>query len=264
MSEELNQNTEQEAPEQKEISPVEQKALELGWRPKEEFSGNEEDFIDAKEFVARQPFFEKISHQNKQIKELHKSLEAFKQHYTMVEKSAYERALQDLKASRRQALTDGDGDRFDAIDTEIKRVEKQVEILEDVRQAPVAETPDQLPPAFASWVSQNRWYETTKYMRDFADDFGKSLHARGMAPDEVLKEVTAAVKKEFPHKFTNPNRAAAPIVGTPGAGASPKRENLKAQLNEQELKIMNTLVRGEVLTEEKYLADLAATGRFKK
>ena len=35
--------------------PIETRALEMGWRPKEEFDGNEEDFIDAKEFVRRKP-----------------------------------------------------------------------------------------------------------------------------------------------------------------------------------------------------------------
>ena len=54
---EENQNLEQEAPE---LSPIEQKAIQMGWRPKEQFEGDEEEFIDAKEFVRRQPLFDRI------------------------------------------------------------------------------------------------------------------------------------------------------------------------------------------------------------
>lgn len=46
-------------------APYEAKALEMGWRPKEEWDGPEEDFIDAKEYVRRKSLFEKIEHQNK-------------------------------------------------------------------------------------------------------------------------------------------------------------------------------------------------------
>ena len=45
-----NQNQEAQP---KELSAIEQRAIEMGWRPQEEFNGDEEDFIDAKEFVRR-------------------------------------------------------------------------------------------------------------------------------------------------------------------------------------------------------------------
>ena len=57
---------EQTAPE---LSPIEQKALEMGWRPKEEFEGEEADFIDATEFVRRKPLFEKIDTVGKELRE---------------------------------------------------------------------------------------------------------------------------------------------------------------------------------------------------
>ena len=109
-----------------ERTPMEQKAMEMGWRPKDEFHGDEDDFIDAKEFVRRQPLFEKIEAQNKQIKNVTKALETFKQHYTKVEQAAVERALTMLKTQRKEALSDGDGDRFELLDDEIKKVEVKV------------------------------------------------------------------------------------------------------------------------------------------
>jgi cytochrome c556 len=61
-------------------SDIETRALEMGWRPKEEFEGSEDDFIDAKEFVRRKPLFEKIEHQSKELKQIKQALEACKGH----------------------------------------------------------------------------------------------------------------------------------------------------------------------------------------
>ena len=63
MDENLNQEQEQPT-----LSPIEEKAIQMGWRPKDQFEGDEEEFIDAKEFVRRQPLFDRIENQNKQLK----------------------------------------------------------------------------------------------------------------------------------------------------------------------------------------------------
>ena len=92
MSEELNQE-QLEQPSEPKHSEVELRAMEMGWRPKEEYNGDEENFIDAKEFVRRKPLFDKIEHQGKQIKAVTKALEALKTHYTRVEEAAVQKAI---------------------------------------------------------------------------------------------------------------------------------------------------------------------------
>ena len=255
MSEELsNEQGEQEV---SQVTEIEQKALEMGWRPKEEFDGNEAEFIDAKEFVRRQPLFDKISHQSREIKEVRKALEALKTHYTTVRESEYERALASLKTARKTALSDGDGDKFDQLDDEIKIVEKQVESIKAVKEAPIVQESNEHP-EFTSWKNQNRWYESTGYMRKFADDFGTELAARGVPPSEVLKQVAQAVKKEFPSKFVNANKENAAPVNSGASGSGQRSASIEGSLSEQERNIMNTLVRSGTITKEKYLADLKA------
>lgn len=251
---EQNQSTETttETSVEKEYSPIEQKALELGWRPKEEFDGDDEAFIDAKEFVRRQPLFDKISSQSREIKEVRKALDAFKQHYTVVQESAYQKALKELKSARAQAVSEGDGEKFDALDAEVKSVEKQVEVLKYAQVAPVS---GESHPEFEAWQNQNRWYSTTKYMREYADEYGAELHKKGYSPAEVLKAVSEAVKKEFPHKFVNPNKETAlPTQG--GTKSTRKVDNFESTLSQDEKRVMDTLVRANAITKEKYLADL--------
>jgi hypothetical protein len=234
---------------------IEQRALDMGWRPKDNFEGSEDDFIDAKEFVRRKPLFEKIDHQNRQIKAVTKALDEFKNHYTKVRENEFNRALNQLKEARKQAMTEGDGERFTAIDDQIKVVEQEVKVLQHEQTKPAVQE-EVVHPEFQSWKSRNPWYESTGYMRKFADDAGAQYHKSGMSPPEVLAAVEKAVRKEFPQKFVNPNKANAPLVesSSPTGGAKGKKDGF--ELNEQERKVMNDLVRTKVLTKEEYISDL--------
>lgn len=242
--------TEEGAPQ---YSELEQKALDMGWRPKEEFDGEEIDFVDAKEFISRKPLYDKISHQSKQIKNVSRSLDALKEHYTKVKETEYQNAVKTLKAQRKEALASGDADAFEEADDGIKKAEQQFAEIKEATQHTSVDEPV-LSPVFQNWKNRNPWYDASGYMRNFADDVGKRLHASGMNPDDILKEVEKSVRKEFPAKFSNPNKADAPDVGTNrGAG---KGKGAELQLSEQERRVMDTLVRGGHITKEKYIADL--------
>jgi len=256
MSEELNQE-QLEQPSEPKHSEVELRAMEMGWRPKEEYNGDEENFIDAKEFVRRKPLFDKIEHHGKQIKAVTKALEALKTHYTRVEEAAVQKAISQMKAQRKEALANGDGDSFELIDDEIKKAESSLAQIEKAREIPLVEE-EVVNPEWNAWQSRNSWYNTAPHMKVFADQVGATLAQRGMAPAEVLKEVEKAVRKEFPQKFTNPNKASAPDVDS--GGGKPKTVNKTDDgfMNEQEKKVMNDLVRTGVLTKEKYISDLKA------
>ena len=240
----------------KELSPIEQKAMEMGWRPIEEFSGDEVDFIDAKEFVARKPLYDKIGQQSKQLKNVTTAIESLKTHYGKVQETAYKEALAALKSERRRALTDGDADRFEQLDDDIKLKEQEVAELRAEQSVPIVKEEPTVHPDFANWQSKNEWYSSVKYMREFADELGGRL-ANTMTPKEVLAEVEKQVRKEFPHKFNNPNKSDAPEVSSSrNTGRGAKSDGI--ELNEQELKIMHNLIKIDpvLFTKEKYIAEL--------
>lgn len=246
--------TEQTAPE---LSPIEQRAMEMGWRPKEEFQGEEDDFIDAKEFVRRKPLFDKIESQSKEIKNVRKAVEALKEHYSQREEAAVNAALAKLREARKEAIANSDGESFDALDTEIKRVEGQAKELKRLDQAKVEEV-QELHPEFVAWTNRNKWYADVSYMRKWADDYGAELHKQGMTPPEVLRKVEEGVKREFPNKFKNPNKDLAPDVESSSrSGSKGSRETM--ELTEQERKVMNMLVSTQTMTKDEYLASLKAT-----
>jgi len=245
----------------KELTPMEQQALEMGWRPRGEFNGTDDEFIDAKEFVRRKPLFDRLDQQGKQLKRLNEALDQLKGHYTKVQETEYKRALADLKLARKQAITDGDGDRFQAIDDRIEQVEKEAaEALKETR--PAVNQPD--PAEFNNWLSKNSWYQKEEAMTAYADTIGLKLKTSvdngELTPLQVLQKVEQAVKAEFPHKFRNPNKDNAPNVGESKSTVPAKSDSL--QLTEQERKIMDSFLRMKnpdgtpFMTKEKYLSDL--------
>lgn len=262
MAEEQNMQESAETTEEpkQEFSSVELKAMEMGWKPKDEFVGEEDSFIPADEFVRRKPLFDKIESQSKEIKSVHRALEALKTHFSSVREAEYTRALKALKAERRNALANGEADKFEELDDEIKTVEQEAQKLKETDIAPIEQenTPH---PEFAMWTNRNPWYTSVGYMRKFADEYGLQLARQGTPPSEVLKAVEAAVKKEFPNKFRNPNKENAPFVEASSTTSNKGTERF--ELNAQERKIMNDLVRGGVLTEKEYIEQLKSVKGIK-
>lgn len=258
MSEQINEGQgaeEQNKEQEREYSPIELEAMDQGWRPKEEFQGDPDRFIEAGEFIRRGELFAKIDHQNKEIKQVRQTLEQFKSHHANVEKAAYDRAIADLKRQRKEALAEGDVDRFDALDEQVdKAIDARDEFVKQASQ-PAQQVPT-VHPDFAAWAAKNPWYSNDPIMQGAADRFGKVLASQGLSPLEVLKQVETKIKEEFPHKFSNPKRNAPSAVESPSArGVSAKASY---QPNDIERQVAKNFVRaGLYKTEKEYYAELA-------
>ena len=252
MSEEIENKEGQE--EERVFTATEHEAMAQGWRPKEEFDGEPDRFIDAGEFLRRGELFSKIDHQNKELKQLRAAMEQFKQHHDRVEKSAYDRAIADLRKQRKDALAEGDVEQYEALDTKIDELKDEKEQF--VRQQAQVQAVPEVNPEFSAWVSRNQWYANDPLMAGAADRFGVTLAKQGIPPLEVLKQVEAKIKEEFPHKFSNPNRNKPSSV----EGASTPRGNgnkSKFQPSEMEKRVGMNLVRSGAFAKiEDYYAEL--------
>ena len=237
-----------EAPE---LSPTEQKAMESGWVPKEEFQGDEHKWVDAGEFLRRGELFKKIEDQGKQLKDVRSALNELKKLNSQVQEVEYKRALETLKAQKKAALEDGDADAVIAVDDRIDMVKEQQKALQ---QAPAPSEDGQEHPEFVAWTEQNNWYKTSTPMKAFADALGQELRAAGNSPSQVLKKVAEEVRKEFPNKFRNPNQdKPGAVEGGSGRGVS---STAKFTLSDEERSVMNKFVRQGVMSEKEYIEQL--------
>jgi len=88
-------------------------AFKQEWRPKEEFKGNPNDWVDAKTFVDRAPWAKKIKQLQEKIDDLYKVNEQIHANFTKAEERAYKKAMRELEAQKAQAKLQNNVDAYD-------------------------------------------------------------------------------------------------------------------------------------------------------
>jgi hypothetical protein len=209
-----------------EVAPeVVKEAESQGWVPKERFRGNESDWVDADTFVKRgreilpilrknnENLIKDLQHTKEQLKEFREAAEEFKK----FQKEAYERKaseyearIKEIKESRAQAISDGDGQKVNALDDALDQAkEEHKEALQAVKDAdkPSVETPTpaSIDPGLQAWLNTNSWFGQDKRMTAVANGIGESIRLefpmlKGQAFLDKLDEVLA---EELPNKFGN-------------------------------------------------------------
>lgn len=248
-------------------SPVLEQAYEdrakgLGWKPQEDFSGDPADWRPAKEFLDRQPLFDKIHSLKNELfhqkKSFEQDLDVIKQHVKQLSETEYKKALSDIKLQRRLAVSEGDVQAVDAYDTQIEQLQtSRPKIVEAPKQA----EPN---PIFIEWADANKWYSTDQELRQEADTIATGYVAQhqGRATTEmVLNYVKSRIEKMYPEKFAakTPKQEVASVEsgGASGGGVTRSSSKLKeGDLSEQERHVMNTLVKRGVLTKADYIKQL--------
>lgn len=236
------------------FTPAEEKAMEAGWVPQDQWEGDPDAWRPAKEFLDRGELFKKIEDQSRSVKELKKALAELQSHHSKVRETEYNRALAALKAQKKTALEEGDADAVIKLDDQIDLVrDEQTKLRNTPKPVDAEVTPN---PEFTAWVDRNKWYETSRPMKAFADDLGRELALRGNSPNEVLKEVERQIKIEFPDKFRNPNRDKPNAVeGSSGKGG--KSSTDKYDLSDDENRVMQRFIRTiPGFSKEQYIAEL--------
>lgn len=240
-------------PEPVEIPEIEQQAIERGWRPKEEFNGDPDKWVDAGEFMRRAPIFEKIDSMGRELRETKKALIEMRKHHEKVRETEYKRALEELKAQKRAAFEEGDTDKVLDIDDRISDIKAEQQAFQAQQQQAVNQ-PD---PRFMAWLDNNSWYAQDNVLRAEADKIGL-LYANdnpGSSPEDVLRYVS----KEIRAKYLTPRNKARvnPVEGNNGSAARPAKSGKDdLELSDEEKRVMNTIVRSGVMTKEEYIADL--------
>lgn len=241
-------------------SDIEEKARKMGHVPKEQFKGDPDKWVDAQTFVERGENYvpilkSKIVRQDKKIEALEQTLKEFSDYHTKVEQRAYQRAFKDLKAQQIQAVADGDREAFVEIDNQIAELQETAAATAIPKVKQVQE--DQPDPAFEPWLAQNKWYEKDQEMSELADFHGEWLKKRNpkIPYEELLEKVTEKVKKEFPSKFINPKRNAAPSVESSQSGNKKGGKTFSDLPKEAREAFARFEKHGVKITKEQYVAD---------
>ena len=249
-----------------------------GWVPKEKFRGNESDWVDADTFVKRGREILPILRKNNenlikdlqatkdQLKEFREAAEEFKKFQReSYERKAqeYEGQIREIKESRAQAISDGDGQKVNALDDALDQAKENFkeakQSVKDVVSAKDPEpTPEAIDPNLQAWLDRNTWFGQDKRLTAVVNGVGESLRLelpllKGQAFLDKLDEVLA---EEFPNKFGKKQSPSSRVESGSGrqsrsGGNAQSYDNLPSEAK----LACDRFVKQKLMTREQYVAD---------
>jgi hypothetical protein len=252
MAEVEEQLAEEQAPAEQ-STEHEAKARDWGWKPKEEYKGDPDTWVDASEFVETRNPYTIIQKQNREMETLKKTLNATANHVKKVGELAYKRAINDLQKDRKKAVERADVDEVGAIDEEIAGLKQEA---------------DSVPHEFTEWVGENAWFGKDQELYTFAcASFDAQVKRNPSMPlNEVLDMVTKATKRAYPESFEQ-QKAEKVRPSAPSVEGGTRPSNVKSgpgynSLSPDQKRVCDTFVRGGIMTKEDYVKSLVEIGEL--
>ena len=257
------------------LSPEEEEAYAMGWRPESEFKGDPKKWTSAKEFIARQSLFDKIHEKNAEIDALKQGQAAVMEMLKSQYESGYKAAKEELEAIRAAALDDNNLTDYVEADKKLAKLEadhkKKTAELEKGNVKGESKAPAvQVPEEFTKWADDNIWYAENEVLASYADTVAKSIKEEYANDLEgLLKEVTRRVSLKYPKSryFSNSKRqSAASVESGNKMSGSKDQKYTRAQLNATEIRVMEsmmkTMPKGKdgkpLVSEEDYIKQVVA------
>lgn len=206
-------------PQAVEYSEVELRAMDMGWKPLDQWEGDKSDHRSAKEYIDRGELLGKLKQTNTELRELKAMVSTLSEHNRRVHEEAYKQAIVDLKKAKVEALRNEDHEAVVNIDEQLASRKQELQVVQTTPriqpQAPEAS------PVFQDWLSKNSWYTQDEAMQFWANGEAiKYAKTSGRVDEaEIYKHLHEAVRKEFPNKPYF-RRAAAPQAAPSPDGSS--------------------------------------------
>lgn len=272
------------------MSNIEEKARDQGWRPKEEWEGDPDQWVDAKEFVYRGELMNRISEQNRQIKnlqkrhttevqDLKKKLLKLGEQWTKDTMSNLEADIEAAEQMYEEAVRNEDSARATKIREYMKDLQNKKgdlktasdEIEQDKQSSELPQfTPlqeDVIEHVRNKYMPENPWYGKDPVLTNVFNTIGDQFIEQGdyMSGEELVNDIHEELKRRFPDRLgldeedVQPRRKAStpPSRQEPThAAPSRKRSSKFRSLTAEEEAVMKNFTRAGIMTEEEYIKSL--------
>jgi hypothetical protein len=164
----------------------EELASKRGWRPKEEWAGDPEKWVDAETFVKRgeeEPALmrKELQAANRKIASMERSMERFSAHHNKTEERMYQRALAEIEGRLEKA----------ALAQDVAAVRQATKDLVDLNAeasgSPIAAPVNE---DFEAWKAEHTWFGKDKAMTAATQAIADEVFAEGFTGKAQLAEVT--------------------------------------------------------------------------
>lgn len=246
---------------------IQDEAYKAGWRPKEEFSGEEAEYVDPLTFLLRGVELQKTS--SKAAKELRKTneelqktignLKVFYENTYKAEIQKKDAQILELQTERDEAIKEGNL-------ALVKDLDKKIDAAEKSKPAPPVSTTGASTAdteLLNEFYGKNPWYNADAELRKYADSIGDDL--AGKVPmKKILERIEKGVKDMYPEKFPAPRKTetGSPVEtgGRRPGGDRGTKKYTERDLTDEQKAIGKQFVRHGAMTMDKYIEDLAAQG----
>lgn len=250
-------------------SPIEQEARQFNWVPLEEYKGDPSEWKDAETFMKRgreingflRKDLEKIKAEldkrNAELSEIKSATEEFKKFHAETEERAYKRALDELKAQRKEALQEQDFERLDEIEEQLDALKENKPTKQEKKVETTSQEPD---PVFVEWMNENDWIKDPE-LDELATGIAAALRSKGESSTGriFLDKVKERVKKYAPEKFENTNRSKPSMVDSSSSTRQVDgKKKTYNDLPEDAKKACDKYVKAGLLTKDQYVQDYFA------
>jgi len=261
-------------PEVEEVAPErepthdEQLASNNGWRPKDEWEGEPEDWVSAREFNRRGELFSRIAKYGNENREMRESLKKLFNHNRVLFDAGYKKAIGDLKGERAEAIEEGDTRKLVAIEDQMESLkdEHQRAIQEFDSSMTMGETQEGPNPqqavVFNQWSDSNPWYGKNADLTKIADNIAKSMvessRASGVAVDygRLLGQVAREVRENNPEYFVKESKNSS-VEGSSRTTTTRKAGGVARysmnNIPSEEREIARTIMQSTGMKEEEYV-----------
>ncbi len=264
MDEHVNQEVNQEEVVEPQASPEEQRAMELGWKPKDKWEGAPEDWVSAKWWLKYGDLEQQKISLESESKKKERVIGAMKEHYIHVKADAKAELIAQIKRDKQQAVKEENYERVAELDEQIDRINAGLDARFNQRDTELKEVeaeavpPD---PRFVEWNKHNSWYKlnSKEPMTEYADTIAIGYKARNpnATYEDIFKFVEDSVKSRFPEKFKTMPNSPVNDGGNNNAPRKPKNSGIKLDEAQKEA------ARAFGLTEEEYAKSLEEYDRKK-
>lgn len=206
-------------PEQEIVS----KAIEMGWKPLEQFEGPALNWKGAGAFVKDAELFAALKSQSGKISELNAALNDIKGFISKSEEAGYRRALEEVERQRHEAAQMFDIDALNKANDEYLKIQNQMANYQATHVTPVQKSADE-----AAFEARNiDWYNDltpdNSRMKNEAILLSQALAQTqpNLTPAEHISVLESKIKKLYPERFVNSRKSEPSAVES----NSPKSKN---------------------------------------
>jgi hypothetical protein len=205
LPDEVDQAEEQQ--EELNLSPVEQRAYDDGWRPEDQFDGNPDNWKTAGEYNLYGEMQTQVRDAKAETRRAHDDMDSRIASLNKLHAAQQTAAINDLKAQQRQAVEEADTALYDRLQTQIENT-----VVEPVQSTQPGKAPE-----ISEWEArQGSWVNDPKDERTIqANTFYNIASGKPNATYEsVLKYVDDQLAKLYPEQQApnNPRRESATMT----------------------------------------------------